>query len=147
MAIADRYIGRPLVVYWIDSNGTITITGDQTSFGWEETANQIEISAGSEQRESYLNGLISGKANLEHYDTGLAGSLLKRALAAGNSGTLRWATHGTAAGKPKYEIAANVDSAKHTNPYADKVMLETGFTLSGDWVKNFDRTGGTDVWP
>jgi hypothetical protein len=55
MAYANRYTGEELVVKATPTGGAeLTLTGDYTSFSWDETMDNAEVTAGNEEDKSHL---------------------------------------------------------------------------------------------
>ncbi|SRR5260221_5090609 len=140
MSNANRYRGGNLFVQWVYPGGTVTVTGDQTEFTVERSAQQLDVTAGSEADRSYILGLKDKKFTLKLYDTAAAGSALAAALKEGVAGTLTWGPQGSGSGLPKFAVAANVDSHKADFKFDDKVMLDIGFQGTGAWVSDYGAT-------
>lgn len=142
MSVGNRYRGKDLVVQWIWSGGTVTATGDQTSFDVDRSIDLLDATAGNVSDKEYINGLKDGTATLKIYDTGAAGSALAAALVEGNAGTLLYGTQGTTAGKPKAGFAAITKSHKLTEPFDKVVEIEVQFQKSGAMLYDYGS-----VWP
>jgi hypothetical protein len=140
MAQSDRYLGNAWYGTWVYSGGTVTLNGDQTAFTVERSADMVDMTAGSEASKAYLASLKDSKFGYTRYDTGNNGSAVAAALREGTSGTLTWGPQGNTAGKPKFVIAAIVDSHKVQYPYSDKVMLEVNFQGSGAFISDYGTT-------
>jgi hypothetical protein len=99
MAVADRYLGNNWYGKWEANGGTFTLSGDQTTFTVERTADMVEMSAGSDASKSYLASLKDSKFGYTRYDTGANGSTIAFALKEGTSGTLTFGSTGHSNGQ------------------------------------------------
>jgi predicted transcriptional regulator len=140
MAVTDRYKGNAWYGRWVTSSGTVTLSGDQTTFSVDRSADMVDITAANEASKAYLASLKDSKFGYTRYDTGNNGSAVAAALVEGTSGTLTWGPQGSATGSAKFAVAAVVESHKVEYPYSDKVMLEIGFQGSGAFVSDYGAT-------
>ncbi len=140
MSANDRYLGNAWYGTWATASGTVTLSGDQTRFTVERSADMVDMTAGSEASRAYLASLKDSKFGYTRYDTGNNGSAIAAALREGTSGTLTWGPQGSGAGKPKFVIAAIVDSHKVQYPYNDRVLLDVTFQGSGAFISDYGTT-------
>ena len=56
------YIGSALVVTWIQSAATTTLTGDHKSFTYTPSINLVDETAGADANKNYLAGVKDGNA-------------------------------------------------------------------------------------
>lgn len=133
MTAATRYRGgNGFVAQWIYSGGTVTLSGDYTTFDVSRSIDLIDVTAGNDQDKNFIAGIKDGDASLTFYDTtGTGGSALLAALAEGTAGTLLYAPLGTATGKPKRGFPAISKGCKEKYPYDKAVEISTDFQKSG----------------
>lgn len=119
-----EFTGKDMVINWVWSGGTLSLTSDQHSFTYTPSVKKFQTRTGNEAAETYQFGATDFTAQ---YD-GLAqtgGTAINAALAIGVAGTLTVAPEGTASGKPKYVFpcisdkdpvtAWNFDDLTHIN--------------------------------
>lgn len=127
MSLANRYRGgEGLVLQWITSGGTFTMSDDYTTFDVDKSIDLIEVTAGSEADKVFVNGIKDGSAKLTFYAQGAGGTANEAQLVEGTAGTLVYSPRGTASGKPKRGFAAIIKSGneKWPNDEAAEVSVE-----------------------
>lgn len=129
-----EYIGSAIVVSWIHSSGTATISGDYTNFTWNDTGNQVEVTAGADANVKRLTTTKDFTASMDAYfqggtDTG--GTATFNLLYANAIGTLQWQPEGTAGTKPKFSIPAICNGRNMSHPYNDKVTVSVSWNGNG----------------
>ena len=129
-----KYVGRSLVIQFIDSNGTITISNQFNQFDTKWQTEFTEVSTGNAFDKAYLPTLADMTATYKGLSNGTASPLgtadLFR-LEPQDFGTVIYAPLGTASGMPKGGFAAYVKSQDITYPYANKVEVSLEFQRSG----------------
>lgn len=126
-----RYSGKDLYVEWIDTSGTLVISGDYRTLDIPETADEIDASAGSDTRKVTLAGQVAASWTFEMLQQS-AGTALFDRVAPQSTGTLRWSPEGTASGKQKKSAAATILGRNETFPYNDVVTLRLNGSLTAD---------------
>ena len=123
----SRFTGKDLYVKF----GSTVLTADHRTFDVDETADQIDATAGADTRKVYLAGLIDGKASMSLLGTS-GGTTDWAAVTPQTSGTLEWGPEGTTGGKPKFTCGtALVLGRKTSYPYNDVVSYDINWALSG----------------
>lgn len=143
MAVTDRMTGKNLVVRWIDTSGTVTLSGDQTVFSPSLEMGMVDLSAGADTVKVYQASLKDFTASFETFYTGTAGTAVQARMIEGNTGTLLWAPEGTAAGKMKWGIPAIVSKYDMSYPFDNGAKITVEFKSQGALA--FD--GRSAVWP
>jgi len=126
-----RYAGTALYVKF----GSTVLSGDHRTFEVNETAGEIDASAGNDRRSAYLPGRIDGEANMTLLQSE-GGTALFQAVSPQSSGTLEWAPEGTASGKPKRQCLAVALDRSENMGYDEVAMLNIRFRLSGDLTES-----------
>jgi len=132
------YTGSALDVKWIDTSGTLTLTGDQTAFDYAPSIDLVDQSAGADTNKTYLTTLKDGKASLNclfQAGTVAGGTIMASRLTEGVNGTIVWSPEGTAASKPKYTMPAISMGASFTYPFANNTELKAEFQQNGARVE------------
>jgi hypothetical protein len=129
-----EYSGSAIVMNWIYSGGTVTLTGDQRSVNISPSIDFIDTTAGADPRRKRLASIadvtVSWSALMQ---TG--GTAIEDALAEGAAGTLIVQPEGTAAGKRKYTIGAFSQGAKLNFPYSDAVEITCDWMGDGNYTR------------
>lgn len=129
-----EYIGSAIVVSWIHSAGTATISGNYTTFTWSESVNLVDASAGADANVTRLVGIKDGQASMSAKfvggtDTG--GTATFSTLVAGAVGTLQWQPEGTAGTKPNFSVPAISNGRSFSHPYSDVVVVDCSWSFNG----------------
>lgn len=131
-----EFSGSALVMQWIHSGGTVTLSGAQRTVNYSPSAELYDNTAGSDPAMTRLVGksdfTVAMSALLQ---TG--GTVTEDALVAGKTGTLIIGPEGTASGKRKYTLPAISNGAQMSYPYNNVVE----FTC--DWSGNGAGTLGS----
>lgn len=129
-----EFTGKDLVVSWIYSGGTVTLTADYHTFAYTPSIEKFNTRAGNESANTYLTGASDFTAT---YD-GLAqagGTATEDALKMGTYGTIIVQPEGTAAGKRKYTFPAFCDKDPLTSfAYNDLVHLQASWQGNGAYT-------------
>lgn len=121
-----EYTGKDL---FLSFGGTV-LSSDFRTFEPEETIKKVDATAGSDANATYLYTVKDGKATCQLVaQTG--GSTLWTQLIPGTSGTLIWGEEGTATGKQKHSVLANVDRRAKSEPYDGIVVINVDFQFNG----------------
>lgn len=114
---------------YVKFGGTVLDT-DYRAFSEAEEIGLVDQSAGSDSARTYLTTLEDGTTTVtivvQADNTSTWG-----AVAVGTEDTLEWGDEGTAAGKPKHEVNAIVQSREKSMEYADLVVADITFQFSG----------------
>ena len=97
MSVDNRFTGKDLYVKF----NTTVLSGDHTSFGWDEAEDTADLTAGADSFHYY----VPMRQNCTFsFDTWMNGSTLTTwdAIAPGSVGSLEVGPFGTASGKPKF---------------------------------------------
>lgn len=133
----SAYAGSSLVVQWLSSSGTATLTGDFRTFSYTPAVDLYEQSAGADAAKTYLPGIKSGNCSFGAVMQA-SGTTLTNALVEGTEGTIYVGPEGTVAGKQKLTIPAIAGGVTYNIPYNNVVEV------SVSWTQNGSRTDG--VW-
>jgi len=110
--------------------GGVVLDTDYRSFSASEETGVVDASGGSDANRTYLTTLLDGTASItikiQAADTTTWGGVAPQ-----TSGTLEWATEGTAAAKPRHYVQAIVLSREKSMEYADLVVGDVEFQLNG----------------
>lgn len=130
----SKFSGSALVMQWIYSGGTVTITGKQRTAAINPTINLIDSTAGADAWMENLNSVKSFTASMGALldDTSVA---IEDALAEGTSGTLLIYPAGTASGKRKYTCPAISMGPNVSMPYDNNVEFTNDFTGNGELTR------------
>lgn len=143
MSFAQRVTGKNVVVQWIHSGGTATLSGDHTAFEVTLEQETADLTAGEDTVRGYKPTLKNMNMSLEVMYTGTAGTASMASVAEGTEGTLIWAPVGTAAGRPKWGVAAVVTNHSMTFPFDDAAKVSIEWLPQGGDL-TFD--GREDTW-
>jgi len=124
--MAGEYIGSANVIKW---GGTV-ISGDFRTFSHEETADEIDATAGADTRKVYLTGPVDDSISGSFIDT-TGNTANWAALAIGQAGSLEWWPQGTAAGKWGYYGSAVITKRAREIPYDGVVSYDLSWRLKG----------------
>lgn len=142
MAITDRMTGPDLVVQFIHSGGTATLSGDQKTFSYSREQETADATAGADGARVNIATVKKFSATLETHYIGTAGSATWGSAALGVSGTLLFGPQGTAAGKPKGGFPAIITKQDIDAPFDDVIKLSVEFMGRGAELFNVLK----DVW-
>ena len=87
--------GSALFVQWTTSNGTTTLTGDQTAFTYTPSIEMYDETGGADAALQYIPGRYGGQAVLTCNGQVADGSALAAQLWEGKLGTLTWGEQGS----------------------------------------------------
>lgn len=125
-----EFTGQNMVLQWIYTGGTATISGDYRKFDFPPARDLVESSAGSDTGRTDI-------ATLWNYTCALTavmqtgGTVLEDALVSGTNGTIICGPEGTASGKRKYTIPAMSLGANFNFQYDQVVELNCSFKSQG----------------
>ncbi len=128
------YTGSALDVKWVDTTGTVTISGDQTLFEYAPSIDLVDQTAGADTNKTYLTTLKDGKASMTallQAGTASGGTLTFSRLSEGTPGTIIWSPEGTAASKPKYTMPAISMGANFSYPFDNRTEVKVDFQQNG----------------
>lgn len=128
-----EFTGTNLVVSWIWSGGTVSLSGDYRTVSWNPTIAYADISAGSDTHVGRLTALKDATAAVTLVDSS-AGTATYAALGAGVGGTLIIGPEGTATGKRKITFPCFSDGAVYSYTYNDTTTLSVNFTGNGSYT-------------
>jgi len=133
MAAADRLTGSDLVVIF----GGTTITGDQTSFGFDRNLDTVDVSAGNEQSRYFKDTLEGLEFNLSIFDADQSylASILPR-----STGTLEVRKEGTGSGKPTFSFSALITGYSEDMPFDGALEIEITGVRNGDMITEVGTT-------
>jgi hypothetical protein len=130
-----EYTGKDMVISWVYSGGTISLTDDYRVFSWTPSIEKFNTRASSEANEAYITGAKDFTASY----SGLAqsaGTALEDAFSIGTSGTLTVQPEGTATGKRKFTFPCFTVS-EPVQQYQYNALVETKIDWQGNgaWTK------------
>jgi len=126
-----RYSGKDLYIEWLDTSGTLVLSGDYRTLDIPEIADEIDASAGSDVRKVTLAGQVSATWTLEVLPLE-GGTALFARVAPQSSGTLQWSPEGTANGKQKKTAAAMILGRNESFGYNTITTLRLSGSLTAD---------------
>jgi hypothetical protein len=133
-----EYAGSASVVQWVNSAGTLNMSGDTRSLTITPTQDTIDATAGSDTSRQFLPSFTTWDVSWEGVaQNGTAGTAYMAQLAPGSSGTVRVYPYGTAGSSSVFTMPAFAKGAAISMPYADVV------TVSASWQTS---SGGTATW-
>ena len=120
---------------WVTAAGTVTLTGKQRSFRTTEITDEVDLTSGENVVAHYVPTVMGSEAGMSIVDIlgsqGTAGTLNWSVMAPTTPGTLHWGPYGTATNAVKYQQAAKVLTSDREFPYADVVIYDLRWRLSG----------------
>ncbi len=133
MAAADRLTGTDVVVIF----GGTTLTGDQTSFGFDRTLDTVDVTAGNEQSRYFKDTIEGLEWNLSIFDADQSylSSVLPRA-----TGVLEVRKEGTAGGRPTFSFNALITGYSEDMPFDGALEIEITGVRNGDMVTEIGTT-------
>lgn len=137
----SRYTGDGLYATW---KGQV-ITNSFTNMEQSDSIDTVDITAGDERDRAHIATIRDAEITLDIFEEAIAGgTVLRRELYVGNSGTLIWGPEGTATGKPKYSCVATITSISRGIQFDGAVARSITFQRNGAYVLNYEQNG--DVW-
>lgn len=131
--MAEYIAGPTMVLTWISSAGTTTLSGDYRTCSWQPSVNYADASAGSDTNMVRLTALKDAKASIQLVQQ-TGGTAVASVLNAGTQGTLIIQPEGTATGKRKITFPSFSDGASYEFPYAETAVLSCSFTGNGAYT-------------
>lgn len=125
-----EYAGSALHVNWIYPSGTVTLSGDFTTFSSAPAVALYETTAGADTDRTYISGVKDRSISM----TTLAqadGTALYTAVREGVVGTLIIGPEGTATGKPRETYPAISQGATRNQPFDNRVEYAISFQGNG----------------
>jgi len=113
---------------YVTFGGTVLDT-DYRSFSASEETGLVDASGGADANRTYLTTLKDGTASITVMIQ-VGDTTTWAAVAPQLSGTLEWATEGTAATKPRHYAQAIVVSREKSMEYEDLVVGDVEFQLN-----------------
>jgi hypothetical protein len=133
----SEIIGSAAILTWTVAAGTVSLEEDYRTFGWVETCEQYDATAGADTTRVYLPGFKTYTCSY----TGVGqskGTVLEGYLRAGQIGTLQFWPEGTAVDHRIYTFPALVTKSPYNN-WAYNAVVETSI----EWQSNGAATVGT----
>jgi predicted secreted protein len=135
MAYTDRFTGRNLVVNFTPSGGSLhTVTGDQTAFSLDRSADTVDVTAGSQQDREFLTTLRGVDWSMSIFggnDTNVA-----QYLKEGTAGLLEIYPRGNTAGMPKIRFNGIVTGFNMSYPFDGAVEYEISGIRNGSFLSD-----------
>lgn len=128
-----EFTGTSLVVSWIWSGGTVSLSGDYRTVSWTPTVGYADISAGSDTHITRLPTLKDSTAAVTLVDSS-PGTATYASLQPGVQGTLIIGPEGTATGKRKITMPAFCDGGNPSYTYNDTTTISVNFTGNGTFT-------------
>lgn len=126
---SQTFSGSAVVIQWIHSGGTATLSGDQRSITINSSMDMHDATAGSDAYRKRLEGIRDMTASYQAI-LAVGGTALEDALRNAD-GTLIVGPEGTASGKRKYTLPMLSAGPSVNMPYADVVEITNEFSLNG----------------
>lgn len=133
-----EFTGSALVVQWIGTGGTVTVSGYQKKLSVDRSAETVDVTSGSDAQRRYLPSIKDGSWEINVFDQLTAGTVNYAAIKEGTAGTLVYYPAGTVSGMPKYKRGAVVDKHSVEYPFDNAVERTIGGKLSGAWIWDGD---------
>jgi hypothetical protein len=140
-----EYAGSAVVVQWIHSGGTLTLSGETRTCTVTPSMDTIDATAGSDVNRVFLPSFSSwdvtwdGVAQ-ENTTAATSGTAYAQALQPGKTGTIIVGPYGTATTSLKYSMPAFAMGAAISIPYADVV------SISAAWKTNSGGSMTVGAW-
>jgi len=129
--------------YYFEFRG-VAMHGDYTKFDWSGQAKAVDLTANGDAAEFEEPGTKRYDPSFEAFYRGAAGTAITAELREGLKGTVTWGPEGTAAGKPKGQLAVFVKQFDHKSGSRDQGQtISVTFGPQGDLIKD----PRVDVWP
>lgn len=143
MSLSQRINSIQTKVYWIDSSGTVDLSGDRRVLDVTLGVTTADMEAGNDLATAKKALLEDNSASLTMFSAGTAGTASMARIKAGSEGTLVWGELGTAAGLPKGGFPVVVTSFKQPMQFPDPIEISVEF--AGQGALTYDPR--EDVWP
>jgi hypothetical protein len=127
-----EFTGSSLLVSWIWSGGTTSLSADYRTVSWNPTVAYADISAGSDTHVGRLTTLKDATAAVTMVDSG--GTAIYAGLNPGVGGTLLIQPEGTATNKRKITFPCFCDGAVPSYTYNDTTTISVNFTGNGSFT-------------
>lgn len=124
------FAGTAVVVQWIYSGGTVTLSGDTRSCTITPSVSNYDSTSSGDSRMRRLPGRGDATVAWEGV-ANQGGTALLAALAAGTTGTVIVGPQGTATGSPRTTVSGICMGATQNIPYADVVTLSVSWEGDG----------------
>lgn len=128
-----RYIPKDMEIYF---DGELA-SNSWTTFGFTETADLKDKSAGSERSTSYNVAKIDREWEMELFDEGANGLNLSGKFRAGKVGVLKVMPKDNIAGEPLLSFTAVVEKREQTWQHDDNAMYKVSGKVNGDLIDDF----------
>lgn len=130
-----EYMGSAVVVSWVWSGGTLTLSGETRNCAVTPTQDTVDATAGSDPNRQYLPSFVDWTITWDgvaqnNATAATAGTAYAQALLPGNTGTVTVGPYGTASNSLRYQMPAFSQGASITAPYADVVTVATSWRTS-----------------
>lgn len=112
--------GKDLYVTWAGTE----LDAEFRSFEGDESASQVDITAGDDEAMDYISRLRDGTRTMNILDDGTTALWAAIEPGVNDGSTLEWGPQGTASGNPKYTVTANISNRSESHPY-DEVRVFT----------------------
>lgn len=131
MSAAQRYTGSNLVVHFITTDGTATLTGDGRNLEVTREYESADVTAGADGARTYKKTLQNMSATFEALFIGENGTASHTIAALGAEGTLLYYPGGTATGKPKGGFPCFISKKDESYPFDDAAIISMEFMSMG----------------
>lgn len=125
----SSYVGSSLVLSWVTSAATTSLSGDFRTFTVNDTLDTVDATAGADAIKQWLAGPTDRTASLMYVHQG--GITDVNLVDSGQVGTLLVYPEGTASTKPLYTFPFLVNSCSKSFPYNNIVEFTIGFVSQG----------------
>ena len=135
------FVGSSLVVRWIQTAATTTLSGDQRSMTYTPSVSLIDCTAGADTAKQYLVSLADATWTFNAVmqgGTASGGSITWATLKEGNQGTIEIMPEGTATGATKISVPSISMGVAYSWPYDNVCEVTVNGQQSGF------RTEGTN---
>lgn len=130
-----EYAGSAVVVQWIHSGGTLTMSGETRSCNISPSIEKIDATAGSDTDKVFLPSFSEWEVSWEgvaqnNATAATSGTAYAQALKPGVTGTVNVGPFGTAGSALKYSMPAFCNGASIAIPYADVTTISTSWSAN-----------------
>lgn len=131
-----EFAGSAQDLRWVNSAGTLNMSGETRQFTLSPNMTTIDATAGSDANRQHLPSFVDYQPSWSGVaQDSTSGTAYAQQLKAGVNGTLIWGPSGTITGAVKYTIPAFSLGLETDAPYADVVTYACDFNvLSGGAV-------------
>lgn len=143
MAVSDRYTGSNVVIEFLPAGGTApadieTLSGDFTSFSYDQSTDVVDITAGNEKERAMIQTITALEWSISAFDT--QAGFDKSVVYAGAQGLLTVYPKGKVNGKEYFAFNTVINGLNVSAPFDGAVEIEISGVRSGANTVAFGST-------